>query len=241
MNEKAANVSFDALLDFALQENARRELAFLPTPAELKAAYPDTAAWDTRLQKALRARRHKGRPLRVVRRTLLVAAVLMALLTCTLLASGEVRYAVKNAIMEWTGIEVRLTYDTEGEQPENMTLPEGYTDHVVLDGFALDEKNILDEQELLFHAYNKEKAGKNYSYTVDCYVIRPSGQLETFDNEHTVYTTVKVGETEATLGTSSNFDGSTSYYLFWDKDGISHTVHGNVSLDEMLEVAKGIY
>ncbi len=48
----------------------------------------------------------------------------------------------------------------------------------------------------------------------------PSDQLvseEIMDNEHTVYTETTVNDKPATLWTSSNFDGLTTYYLFGSK------------------------
>ena len=39
---------------------------------------------------------------------------------------------------------------------------------------------------------------KSIFYYVDCSVIQDYGQVETFDNEHTVYERVKVGTTDAT-------------------------------------------
>lgn len=72
-------------------------------------------------------------------------------------------------------------------------------------------------------------------------MIRPGGQIESFDSEHTVYEMIQVNGIEATLGTSSNYDGSTSYYLFWEDNGIHHTVHGNLAKEEILKIAEAIY
>ena len=60
------------------------------------------------------------------------------------------------------------------------------------------------------------------------------------DNEHTVYTETTVNDKPATLGTRSNFDGSTTYYLFWEQDGVACTVVGNVLREELQRVAENI-
>lgn len=118
-----AVVSFDALLTLALQEQTRRELATLPDAEALQTLYPDTAGWDKRLRRALAERRKleskaaRSAP-RVrwmpLRRLVTVAAVLVLVLAGALATSAEVRYAVRHAVLQWTDIDLRLTYDTEG-------------------------------------------------------------------------------------------------------------------------------
>ena len=80
---------------------------------------------------------------------------------------------------------------------------------------------------------------KNIFYYVDCSVIQDYGQVETFDNEHTVYERIKIGTADATLGTSNN-GGRTGYVLVWEKDGISHTIIGKIPREEILKIAESI-
>ena len=244
-----AVVSFDALLTLALQEQTRRELAALPDAEALQTLYPDTAGWDRRLRRALAERRKSARKAarsapRVrwmpLRRLVTVAAVLVLVLAGALATSAEVRYAVRHAVLQWTDIDLRLTYDTEGAPaPADLTLPQGYADHYVPEGFVLDEENALATQTTLLRGY--ENAAQGQSYYIACYAIQPEGQVSTFDDEHTTYETIDLNGKEATLGTSMNYDGSTSYYLFWESEGIHQSVSGNVPLDELLTIAQNIY
>lgn len=247
--EPNAVVSFDALLTLALQEQTRRELAALPDAEALQTLYPDTAGWDKRLRRALAERRKleskaaRSAP-RVrwmpLRRLVTVAAVLVLVLAGALATSAEVRYAVRHAVLQWTDIDLRLTYDTEGAPaPADLTLPQGYADHYVPEGFVLDEENALATQTTLLRGY--ENAAQGQSYYIACYAIQPEGQVSTFDDEHTTYETIDLNGKEATLGTSMNYDGSTSYYLFWESEGIHQSVSGNVLLDELLTIAQNIY
>ena len=246
-----AVVSFDALLALALQEQTRRELAALPDAETLQILYPDTAGWDKRLRCALNERRKAERksarsappaPVRrlTLRRLITVAAVLVLVLAGALATSAEVRYAVRHAVLQWTDIDLRLTYDTEGTPaPDDLTLPQGYADHYVPEGFVLDEGNALVTQTTLLRGY--ENAVQGQSYYIACYAIQPEGQVSTFDDEHTTYETIDLNGREATLGTSMNYDGSTSYYLFWESNGIHQSVSGNVPLNELLKIAQNIY
>lgn len=244
-----AVVSFDALLTLALQEQTRRELAALPDAEALQTLYPDTAGWDKRLRRALAERRKLERKAarsapRVrwmpLRRLVTVAAVLVLVLAGALATSAEVRYVVRHAVLQWTDIDLRLTYNTEGTPaPADLTLPQGYADHYVPEGFVLDEENALATQTTLLRGY--ENAAQGQSYYIACYAIQPEGQVSTFDDEHTTYETIDLNGKEATLGTSMNYDGSTSYYLFWESEGIHQSVSGNVPLDELLTIAQNIY
>ena len=72
-----------------------------------------------------------------------------------------------------------------------------------------------------------------------CSIIQP-GQQSLFDNEHTVYETVKVGEADGVLGTSTDEHGKNVYTLSWEHRGITHTVMGNIPYDEIMKIAEGI-
>ena len=242
-------LSFDAALALALEACARQEQAALPSDGELRRLYPNLRRCDRRLRRALAERRKLERKAarsapRVrwmpLRRLVTVAAVLVLVLAGALATSAEVRYAVRHAVLQWTDIDLRLTYDTEGAPaPGDLTLPQGYADHYVPEGFVLDEGNALVTQTTLLRGY--ENAAQGQSYYIACYAIQPEGQVSTFDNEHTTYETIDLNGKEATLGTSMNYDGSTSYYLFWESNGIHQSVSGNVPLNELLKIAQNIY
>ena len=131
---------------------------------------------------------------------------------------------------------MQLTYQVDGEPLEQ--LPNGYSDHYVPDGFERDYEQGYDNEISFLHAY-VDVNDKNIFYYVDCSVIQDYGQVETFDNEHTVYERIKIGTADATLGTSNN-GGRTGYVLVWEKDGISHTIIGKISHDELLRIAESI-
>ena len=88
------------------------------------------------------------------------------------------------------------------------------------------------------HVYSSKGSGKGY--TVRCSIIQP-GQQSSFDNEHTTYENVKVGDADATLGTSVEKNGDTVYILSWEQRGISNTIMGNISQDEIARIAENIF
>ena len=229
MSERT-EVSFDAALMMALRADAQKELDELPTPAQLKERYPDTSRWDARLQAAL----HKRRP---VLKRVLVAALTLVILTLGVLAvSADFRKAVYTMIQKFLPIEMQLTYQVDGEPLEQ--LPNGYSDHYVPDGFERDYEQGYDDAQAFLHVYSSKKS--SIGYTVQCSVIQPGNQA-LFDNEHTTYKIVKIGDVDASLGTSAGENGDTVYILSWERGGVSNTIMGNTSRDEIMRIAENVF
>ena len=88
---------FDAILAVALEQDARQELAALPTPAALKELYPDTSSLDARITRALHTLHH---PQKALHRALAVVLLAAALLAGTLAVSAEARHAVYTALLK---------------------------------------------------------------------------------------------------------------------------------------------
>ena len=209
----------------ALRADAQKELDELPSPAQLKERYPDTSRWDARLQAAL----HKRRP--VLKRVLIAVLTLVILTLGALAVSAEFRRAVYTMIQKFLPIEMQLTYQVDGEPLE--WLPDGYSDHYVPNGFEMDDVQKFERAENFLHVYSSKETEE--SYTVRCSIIQP-GQQSLFDNEHTVYETVKVGEADGVLGTSTDEHGKNVYTLSWEHRGITHTVMGNIPYDEIMKI-----
>ena len=226
------DISFDAALMMALRIDAQKELDTLPTPAQLEELYPDTSRWDERMAAALQQKK-KHRP--VLKQLLVTALTLVLLAIGALAVSADFRKAVYTMIQKFLPIEMQLTYQVDGEPLER--LPDGYSDHYVPDGFELDDSQGFERAENFLHVYSSKESGKGY--TVRCSIIQP-GQQSLFDNEHTVYETVKVGEADGVLGTSTDEHGKNVYTLSWEYQGITHTVMGNIPYDEIMKIAEGI-
>ena len=226
------NISFEAALMIALRADAQKELDTLPTPEQLEELYPDTSQWDERMAVALRRKKHRP----MLKRVLVAALTLVVLILGALAVSADFRKAVYTMIQKFLPIEMQLTYQVDGEPLER--LPDGYSDHYVPDGFERDREQEFESAENFLHVYSSKGSGKGY--TVRCSIIQP-GQQSSFDNEHTTYENVKVGDADATLGTSVEKNGDTVYILSWEQRGISNTIMGNISQDEIARIAENIF
>ena len=167
MSERT-EISFDAALMMALRADAQKELDELPTPAQLKERYPDTSRWDARLKAAL----HKRRP--VLKRVLVAVLTLVILTLGALAVSADFRKAVYTMIQKFFPIEMQLTYQVDGEPLEQ--LPNGYSDHYVLDGFERDREQEFERAENFLHVYSSKESGKGYALPPQ----KPQGQRQAF-------------------------------------------------------------
>ena len=226
------NISFEAALMIALRADAQKELDTLPTPEQLEELYPDTSQWDERMAVALRRKKHRP----MLKRVLVAALTLVVLTLGALAVSADFRKAVYTMIQKFLPIEMQLTYQVDGEPLER--LPDGYSDHYVPDGFERDREQEFESAENFLHVHSSKGSGKGY--TVRCSIIQP-GQQSSFNNEHTTYENVKVGDADATLGTSVEKNGDTVYILSWEQRGISNTIMGNISQDEIARIAENIF
>lgn len=231
MNE-LTDISFGVALMMALHVDAQKELNTLPTPEQLEEIYPDTSQWDERIAAALQGEKHRPILKRVV-----VTALLLVLLTFGALAgSADFRKAVYTMIQKFLPIEMQLSYQVDGKPLER--LPDGYGDHYVPDNFERDREQEFERAENFLHVYSSKESEKGY--TVRCSIIQP-GQQSSFDNEHTTYETIKIGDEDATLGTSTGENGNTVYILSWEQGGVSNTIMGNISRDEIVRIAENIF
>ena len=226
------NISFEAALMIALRADAQKELDTLPTPEQLEELYPDTSQWDERMAVALRRKKHRP----MLKRVLVAALTLVVLTLGALAVSADFRKAVYTMIQKFLPIEMQLTYQVDGEPLEQ--LPNGYSDYYVPDGFERDREQEFERAENFLHVYSSKESGKGY--TVRCSIIQP-GQQSSFDNEHTTYENVKVGDADATLGTSASENGDTVYILSWEQGGVSNTIMGNISRDEIMKIAENVF
>lgn len=143
------------------------------------------------------------------------------------------RRAVYTAILRFLPIETQVTYSVDGTPLD--ALPENYCDHYVPEGFVLDEESELRDSYQFFRSYH---SADNQIYFIDCVIINDSF-ISTFDNEHTVWQETNVNDCPATLGTTT-IQGHVSHALIWEKDGIYHSILGELSLTDLYLVAESI-
>lgn len=233
-------VSLQALIKWALEEDTEREIAALPQPRELEALYPDTAAFRARVFSEIgrrqKAERRRRKPLRLLKRTLLAAAILTSILFCTLMTNAALRAAVVNTIIDWTDRDMGIRFEIEGEPLS--ALPEGYGPHYIPDRFEFLKNDSAQDISFLFYTYQTPDGSSILDIQIQ---LLENGSMTWIDNEHTKFEQITFNNTSAYLGHSISVGGDEIYILIWPKDGIEHLIYGTVSLSELFEIAENIY
>lgn len=232
----AQQVSFHRMLAYALDETVRQEWETIPKDGSL-----NLSGLDERIRKSVaqlkKALVHKKQTrLRILKKTLLTAAVLASLLFATLMTNASVRNAVVNTIIEWTGRDVGIRFEIEGEPL--AALPENYGPHYIPEGFVFLEEVSFKESDGSFSYGYQTEDGSN---VLDIQVgIAQNGSMYWMDNEHTIYDKITFNGVSAYLGTFQKHKG---YVMLWAKDGVEYYIYteGTMSLSDVYKIAENIY
>lgn len=241
MDNKNQEVSLRLLLKFCLEQEAQEWMEAYPSPKELAEMYPDTSGLRKKVFASIDKRqkeetRKKRKPLRIIKRTLLVAAVLISIFTCTLLTSATVRSAVVNTIMDWSGRDVGIQFVIEGEPLS--ALPDGYGPHYIPDGFEYEEDSALIDPGFINLDYISTDKLKTLTITIS--VLQNSSHTR-MDNEYTEFDMIIFQGVTAYIGHWNSVDGANGYFMIWAKDGIENQIYGTVTLSELFKIAENIY
>ena len=243
MNTERSTVSLRFLLELALEEYARKEVQKLPAPQELQKLYPDMSGYDQAVWGTIEAARREEhnkqrKPLRIIKRTLLVAAVLVAIFSCALMTSATVRNTVVNTIIEWTGHNVGIAYETEGEPL--TCLPEKYGPHYIPESLEYVEEQSWYETADGSFSYTYQSSDKKKILDIEV-KISQNNSMYWLDNEHREFEQITFNDVPAYFGSWTSVLGDNGYTMVWTRNGIEHYLNGNISLSEFFEVAENIY
>ena len=241
MHYEEQTVSLRTLIQWGLEEDTERRIAALPPLQEIEALLGDTAAFRRRVLEAaahlLRAGRcSKRHLLRVVRKTLTAAAILVSLLFCVLMAKASVRAAVVNTIIEWTDRSVGIRFEMTGTPLTN--LPEGYGPHYIPEGMIYQDDVSWKVNDQISYSYVSEDG----TSAVDIQItIANNSSGYWMDNEHILYDRITFSGETAYLGT---FKNGTGYVMLWVNGGIEiyiYYIGSEASLSELYHIAENIY
>jgi len=184
----------------------------------------------------IKSHKRRIRPERIIRKALLVAAIAMALFSCLMLASSDVRNAVVNTIIEWTNRDMGIRFDIQGDPL--TALPEGYGPHYIPEGLVFnDAASVTESDGSFYYTYQSEDGASVLDIKVG---ILQNGSMTWMDNEHTTFDKITFNGAQAYLGTFQKHKG---YVMLWASDGIENMIYaeGNVSLSDVYKIAENLY
>ena len=241
MGDEGREVSLRLLLKFCFEQEAQERMESYLSPQELIELYPDMTALDQKVSEGIDAlqkeeKRQMHRPLRVLKRTFLVAAVLISIFSCIMLTSATVRNAIVNTIIDWTGRDVGIQFVIEGEPLS--ALPDGYGPHYIPEGLEFLTADSVQDKSFLLYTYQSPDGLSILDIQIQ---LLENGSMTWIDNEHMEFEQITFNGMSTYLGHGFSVAGGEIYTMLWAKDGMEHSIYTNVSLSELFKIAENIY
>lgn len=241
MRYESESVSLYALIQWGLKEHTERQLAALPSQQEIDAVLGDTSSFCQQVLDGVQRLRRQGqhrarRILRMAKKVLVAAAILISVFFCLAMTNPSVRVTVIHTIMEWTGQDVGIHFQVSGIPLTE--LPEGYGPHYIPEGFIYQDEFSWKNPDGFSYGYEKEDGSAVLSIEVN---TARNDSVRFLDNEHTIFNQITFHDTTAYLGTFQLHNG---YVMLWVKDGIEHMVSlsgETVKLSDLIRIAENIY
>lgn len=231
MNREQTTISFDALVALAVTEANQRELAQLPSAAEMEAEFQPSARLEKEMERTLhrcRGAKRRQTALRWLRRGAMAAAALWVVFTGALVPVQAVQQATYSTLLEWkdkfTSLIISSDTKTAAFLPENIQvtyLPEGYI-----------PESKKQTSHTLINCY-KNDSGQNLLLQITSI---PQTQQIDLDNEYSEYYTVQFDDSSA-LWIQNESDIT---MIVYERDDLLFYISGSVDLSQLIEIARGI-
>lgn len=235
MNQQDGNeirMSADALIALVMAEAEAREMAAMPGPEAMGAAFQPSQRFEKKMRRLLRQARWKKKKreaLRAARRMFVVVTTVVTVFTCMLMPARAVREAVVSTVMNWQEQFVEVVFTENESQVTSAELDVNFT--YVPEGFALVGQTSIGNGRFLA----KYRAGSREWYTIRGANIK-GNQATALDSEYVRYYYIEFMNKKAIWGIMK--DGSNE--IVWDQGGIVFHISGSLNISEMLRVAESV-
>lgn len=232
MENKATRISFDALLVMAATEADKRDMDLLPSLEEMQESFHPSVEFTQKMEAALKQTRRKDRSVkfrRHAKRVVAAAAIIMSVSFCVLMPVQAVQQAVISTLVEWKNqfSSYIFSSDAHGERavPQSVKLtylPEEY-----------DNVPTVITGPSVYTAEYSAKGKRTLLLMIKS--IDATTQVDV-DNENTSTRAIHFDGINATWVA---YDDGTNM-LFWDSDGLSYSVFGELPIEEIIKIVQGM-
>lgn len=231
MNREQTTISFDALVAMAVTEANQRELAQLPSAAEMEAEFQPSARLEKEMERTLhrcRGAKRRRAALRWLQRGAMAAAALWVVFTGALVPVQAVQQATYSTLLEWKDKFTSMFVSSDSQVV--TILPEDIQVTYLPEGYQLKQYSNDDATSLFEYTNNQAQ-----NLLIQVLSIHNCRQID-FDNEHSDYYTVKFDDTSA-LWIQNEYETT---MLVYEKDDFLFYISGSVDLSQLIQIARGI-
>ena len=235
MNQQEGNeirMSADALIALVMAEAEAREMAAMPGPEAMGAAFQPSQRFEKKMRRLLRQARwkkQKREALRAARRMFVAVTTVVTVFTCMLMPARAVREAVVSTVMNWREQFVEVVFEHEEGAQEAVLNKVELT--YLPDGFSLSEPISVTDSR--FWARYHSSSG---NWIVIRILPIQDEQSTVLDDEFTSYYQISFDQINAVWGNTRNGINS----LMWNDSGLSFHISSSCELSEIINVSKGI-
>lgn len=218
------------MIEFSLDQ-----IENMPSQASSEKEYSeiDTAALKRRIFFALeQERRSRKKAKHSIKWISAAAASLAVVVLFGVSSDASLRAHVVDNIVKPNDRNTLFRYEVEGVPL--TALPDGYGPHYIPERFVVEE-TLSDDSFMRLTLYETIDNKQSVSVTIQV-LVNSSAMVG--DNEHTTYRTLDFGDADAYLGI---WEDDRGHSLHWVSEGMEHFIYGNVSEEEIMEIARNIY
>lgn len=236
MNQQDGNeirMSADALIALVMAEAEAREMAAMPGPEAMGAAFQPSQRFEKKMRRLLRQARwkkQKREALRAARRMFVVVTTVVTVFTCMLMPARAVREAVVSTVMNWREQFVEVVFEHEQDADSAVFLHDVELTYIP-EGFSLVESAVTSESRF----WEKYQSEKSEWFAIRILPVQEE-QVILLDDEYTRYYRVHFDDVEAIWSVTRDKNNT----LIWRKGHLSYQINGNCELSEIVKIAEGI-
>ena len=231
------NKLFDTLLETAVQDNFQQELDEFPPEEVLKKEYAPSPELNLKIKRMIANNDHKLKILnlrKIAKRAAIIVAIILPLITASLLSVEASRNVIFNAVMEWKSDHADIYFQQDSSNQASQDTDENslYQPQYLPDGF-IESSTVKISATYEIRYQNKENASIIFDQTT------LSGEGTTaVDTEHTTHKEITLNGQKASLFAAKSPNGKN--YILWQIGKTNFKLSSSINQSELIKMAENI-
>lgn len=236
MNQQDGNeirMSADALIALVMAEAEAREMAAMPGPEAMGAAFQPSQRFEKKMGRLLRQARwkkQKREALRAARRMFVAVTTVVTVFTCMLMPARAVREAVVSTVMNWREQFVEVVFEHEQDADSAVFLHDVELTYIP-EGFSVAGAENMSISR--FWTKYQDEDGKWFAVRI---LPIQNLQATTSDDEFARYYQIRFSGGDATWGITKDKNNT----LIWQNSELFFQINSSCEISEVIKIAEGI-
>ena len=230
------NKIFDTILETAVKDDFQQELDKFPPEEALRKGYTPSQELNQKIKKTIARNNHKIRIQKlgkITKRAAIIVAIILPIVTASLLSVEASRNAIFNAVMEWKSDHADIYFHQDSSNQASQDTDENslYQPQYLPDGFTeCSTIKIGPAYEIRYQ--NNENVSIIFDQT-------PSSKGKTMiDSEHATYKEIIINGQKAFLLAAKIPNDKTQ--ILWQSDKTSFKLSSSINPQELIKMVESM-